>query len=48
MNWLISKKNIIAIPKSINEDHLKENLGSIGWELEDEDINILDNIKFDI
>ena len=47
INWLISKKNIITIPKSINEDHLKENLGSIGWELEDEDINILDNIKFD-
>lgn len=47
MNWLISKKNIVTIPKAINEDHLKENLGSMGWKLEKEDIRILDKIKFD-
>jgi diketogulonate reductase-like aldo/keto reductase len=48
MNWLTSKKNIITIPKSINENHLKENLGSIGWRLETSDINILDEIQFDL
>lgn len=47
MNWLISKKNIITIPKSINEDHLKENLGALGWKLEIADITALDEIQFD-
>ena len=46
MNWLISKKNVITIPKSTNEDHLKENLGSIGWKMEDYDLDLLDKIKF--
>ena len=47
MNWLISKKNIITIPKSINEAHLKENLGALGWKLEIADITALDEIQFD-
>ena len=46
MNWLISKKNVITIPKSTNENRLKENLGSLGWKLENEDIKLLDEIKF--
>lgn len=46
INWLITKKNIITIPKSTNIHHLKENLGSIGWTLEEKDIKLLDNISF--
>lgn len=46
MNWLVSKKNVITIPKSINESHLKENLGSIGWTMDERDIKLLDDIKF--
>ena len=46
INWLISKKNIITIPKSSNIKHLKENLGSIGWKLNDEDIKLLDETNF--
>ena len=42
INWLISKKNIITIPKSTNVEHLKENLGSLGWKLEKEDMKRLD------
>ncbi len=42
INWLISKKNIITIPKSTNTEHLKENLGALGWKLEPEDMKILD------
>jgi diketogulonate reductase-like aldo/keto reductase len=42
INWLISKKNIITIPKSTNPKHLKENLGALGWKLEQEDIKRLD------
>ncbi len=42
INWLISKKNIITIPKSTNVDHLKENMGALGWKLDEEDMKRLD------
>jgi len=42
INWLISKKNIITIPKSTNTEHLKENLGALGWKLGAEDMKRLD------
>jgi len=42
INWLISKKNIITIPKSTNTEHLKENLGALGWKLGEEDMKRLD------
>lgn len=47
MNWLLSKENIITIPKSSNIDRLKENLGSVGWSMEDEDYKRLDLEKFE-
>jgi len=46
LNWLISKKNIITIPKSTNIEHLKENLGAMGWRLDKEDIDLLDTTDF--
>ena len=45
INWLIYKKNIVTIPKSTNLMHVAENLGSIGWRLEKEDIIKLNNFK---
>ena len=45
INWLISKPNIVVIPKSTNPDHLKENLGATGWNLEDVDLALLDEMK---
>jgi diketogulonate reductase-like aldo/keto reductase len=48
INWLVSKKGIITIPKSTNIEHLKENLGAVGWNLSDEDIKFLDETKFGI
>jgi diketogulonate reductase-like aldo/keto reductase len=47
LNWLISKKNIITIPKSTNLDHLKENLEAVGWTLSAEDIRLLDETEFE-
>lgn len=47
MNWLVSKKNIVVIPKSICIDHLKENLGVIGWNLSNDDIKLLDEMEFE-
>lgn len=41
LNWLISKPNIIAIPKAARVEHLKENLGALGWRLGGEDVHKL-------
>ena len=46
INWLISKKGIITISKSTNIRHLKENLGSLWWNLSKEDITLLDETEF--
>jgi len=47
LNWLISKKNIIAIPMSTNPIHQKENLGALGWNLNKEDTTLLDQIPIE-
>jgi diketogulonate reductase-like aldo/keto reductase len=33
LNWLISQKNIIAIPKASSIEHIKENIGALSWKL---------------
>lgn len=43
INWLLSQKNIVAISKMTKADHLYENLGAIGWAMEEEDIERLRN-----
>lgn len=43
LNWLISKPNVITIPKTTSVDHMIENLGAIGWSLSKEDMNRLDS-----
>jgi diketogulonate reductase-like aldo/keto reductase len=45
LNWLISKPNVVVIPKSTNPEHLKENLGAIGWQIDDTDLELLDDMK---
>ena len=37
LNWLIAQENVITIPKASNLDHLRDNMGSVGWNLDDED-----------
>lgn len=41
INWLISQENVVTIAKSTNIDHLKENLGAIGWQMDPADIERL-------
>lgn len=41
LNWLISQKNIVTIPKTTKVEHLEENLGALGWELSAEDMEKL-------
>lgn len=47
LNWLISKKNIIVIPKASSKEHLKENLDATGWNLSEEDMKLLDDADFE-
>jgi len=42
LNWVISKPNIVTIPKTVRIAHMKENLGAIGWRLSKEDMRRLD------
>jgi diketogulonate reductase-like aldo/keto reductase len=42
INWLVSKPNIVAIPKTMRIERVKENLGAIGWKLSSEDSYRLD------
>jgi diketogulonate reductase-like aldo/keto reductase len=37
LNWLISQENVVAIPKASKLEHLKDNLGAVGWRLSKED-----------
>lgn len=41
INWLISQKNVITLSKTNNLEHLKENLGTVGWQMDTEDIELL-------
>lgn len=36
LNWLIAQ-DITAIPKASNREHIKENIGALGWKLSDDD-----------
>jgi len=38
INWLISQDHVVTISKTSHLEHLKENLGAIGWTMESEDI----------
>jgi diketogulonate reductase-like aldo/keto reductase len=47
LNWLVSKANIVALVKSVNIAHLKENLWALWWSLSEEDMSLLDTIRFE-
>ncbi len=38
INWLISQKNVVTIFASLERKFIDENIGSLGWNIEDEDI----------
>ncbi len=46
LNWLMSK-NMVAIPKTADPEHLKDNFASLTWELKSEDIKKIDRIEDD-
>lgn len=41
LNWLVSKQSVIAIPKAVNANHVKENASATDFELAEEDIKLI-------
>ena len=46
LNWLINQDNIITIPKISRIEHLKDNIDSINFKLENDDYNKLNETDF--
>jgi aryl-alcohol dehydrogenase-like predicted oxidoreductase len=43
LNWLLSKdERIIPIPGATRAEHLRENVGAIGWTLSDDELAALE------
>lgn len=42
LNWLVSGRNVFAIPRASRADHVKEDLSASGWELKPEDKAMLE------
>jgi diketogulonate reductase-like aldo/keto reductase len=45
LNWLISKPNVVTIPRTSTSEHLNEFLGALGWALKPEDMERLDKMQ---
>jgi diketogulonate reductase-like aldo/keto reductase len=41
INWLISQPNVVGLIKSTDPEHIKENLGALGWNMEKSDVDYL-------
>jgi diketogulonate reductase-like aldo/keto reductase len=41
INWLISQRNVVTLSKTSTIEHLEENLGAVGWQIDKEDIEDL-------
>jgi diketogulonate reductase-like aldo/keto reductase len=42
LNWLISQKKIVTVPKASSIEHIKENRGAVGWSLTAPDLKRLE------
>jgi len=41
LNWLVCQDNVVTLAKMRHLEHLEENLGAFGWEMEKEDVERL-------
>lgn len=41
INWLLSQENVLTLTKTSNKEHLIENLGALGWEMTQEDVELI-------
>lgn len=45
LNWVVSKKNVVAIPKAGSREHVIENAGASGWKLSKSETAELDSLE---
>jgi len=43
--WLLSKENVVPIPKSATPEHIRDNYAALDLELDDEDVEKIDGIE---
>ncbi len=43
LNWLVLKEPVVAIPKAVRLEHVKENAEAVGWKLSEQDQDELGN-----
>ncbi|WDQ32402.1 aldo/keto reductase [Paenibacillus marchantiae] len=43
LNWVLRQQGLVTIPKAANKEHIVDNLNALGWELEKEDIDQIEN-----
>ena len=43
LNWLISQKKIVTVPQASSFEHIKENLGAMGWIMDESDFKRLED-----
>ena len=44
LNFLTRRPSLFTIPKASNVDHVRENAGGTGWELNAEDVQLIDSV----
>lgn len=45
LNWLLAKKDVIPILGARTLEQLEDNLGCVGWHLEEDDVKLLDEVS---
>ncbi|MFC9709287.1 aldo/keto reductase [Paenibacillus sp. NPDC056933] len=43
LNWVLRQQGLVTIPKAANKEHIVDNLNALGWELEKDDIDQIEN-----
>jgi diketogulonate reductase-like aldo/keto reductase len=44
LNFLTRRKSLFTIPKASKVEHVRENAGATGWDLTDEDLQLIDSV----
>lgn len=42
LNWILRQEGVVTIPKALSLEHIRNNAESVGWELEQEEIELID------
>ncbi|BBH24360.1 aldo/keto reductase [Paenibacillus baekrokdamisoli] len=43
LNWVLRQRGIVTIPKAVNKEHILDNLHALGWDLQKDDFDQIEN-----